>query len=79
LGKRLLRAVFENYRSGPIFGLVLFHGLRYVLILTKNGLGYMLGDFFSQTHLFAQVTVKNKMSIFTLKEPKTGKEADTRT
>jgi hypothetical protein len=28
-----------------IIGETFFHGTSYVLILTKNGLGYILGDF----------------------------------
>jgi hypothetical protein len=35
-----------------------FDGKRCMLILTKNGLGYSLGDFFSQTHLVTLAVAK---------------------
>jgi hypothetical protein len=37
---------FESHRS---FLVTFFHGTRYVLICTKNGLGYYLGDSFSNS------------------------------
>jgi hypothetical protein len=42
--------LFENYRSCPYFWATFFHGKGDVLILIKNGLGYILGHFL-QTHL----------------------------
>jgi hypothetical protein len=42
---------FENYRSIPHFGYTFFYGKSYELILTKNGLGFILGEFFSLHHL----------------------------
>jgi hypothetical protein len=45
---------FENYRSSPHLCYTVFTGIDYVLILTKNGLGYILGHF-SQTHLVTLV------------------------
>jgi hypothetical protein len=41
---------FENYRSRSIFWQLFSEGGNYALILTKDGLGYILG-YFSQTHL----------------------------
>jgi hypothetical protein len=41
-------ALFKKLR--PNFVATFFHGKNCVLILTKNGLGYIWGDF-SQTHL----------------------------
>jgi hypothetical protein len=38
----------SNYRRGPNFWDTIFHGKSFVSNLTKNGLGYTLGDFFSQ-------------------------------
>jgi hypothetical protein len=41
---------FESYKSCPkIFNFIRGKGAS--IVLTKNGLGYILGDFFSQTHL----------------------------
>jgi hypothetical protein len=37
---------FENYKSSLIFWLLYSAEKSYVLILAKNGLGYILGDFF---------------------------------
>jgi hypothetical protein len=37
----------ENNRIGPIFWATFCHGTIYVLIMTKNGLGSILGDFFT--------------------------------
>jgi hypothetical protein len=39
--------VIENYRISPSVWATIFHGKFYVLILTKNELGYILGDFFT--------------------------------
>jgi hypothetical protein len=38
---------FKNYRGGTNFSTTLLHSTSYVLILTKNGLGFTLGDFFT--------------------------------
>jgi hypothetical protein len=38
---------FENCRSSPNFRAAIFSGKNYALILTYNGLVYILGDFFS--------------------------------
>jgi hypothetical protein len=43
--------LFENCKSSPNSWAIFFHGTSCVLLLTKNGLGYILGGFFSQTHL----------------------------
>jgi hypothetical protein len=46
IGRILLTTVsFFRYKSGPNF---LFHGKSCVLILAKDSLGYVLGDFFTQ-------------------------------
>jgi hypothetical protein len=42
---------FLSYRSSPHFWATLFCGLRSAPNMTENDLGYILGDFFSQTHL----------------------------
>jgi hypothetical protein len=39
-----------NYRRSANYKATFFYSTRYVLILTKHGLGYILGDFL-QTHL----------------------------
>jgi hypothetical protein len=49
LGDCLLGAVFLTYRSSPHFWTTFFHCKSDVLILTKNGLGYILGDFFTNS------------------------------
>jgi hypothetical protein len=41
---------FFNYRSSPNVLDYLFHGERYVPSLPKNGLGYISGDFFSNSY-----------------------------
>jgi hypothetical protein len=40
-----------NYKSSPHFLGYSFPQSGYELILAKNGLRYILGDFFSQKHL----------------------------
>jgi hypothetical protein len=40
---------FENYKSSAHLWGTFSHGTSYVLILTKNGLGYILGDFFTNS------------------------------
>jgi hypothetical protein len=40
--------VIEKYRIIPDTLATIFRGKIYVLMLTKNGLGYILGDFFHQ-------------------------------
>jgi hypothetical protein len=37
---------FGNFRSSTTSWAAFVHGTSYVLIVTKNGLGYILGDFF---------------------------------
>jgi hypothetical protein len=39
--------LLENYRSNPHFKATLFNGFIYALILTIDGFGYILGDFFT--------------------------------
>jgi hypothetical protein len=39
----------ENFRSSPKSRASLFHDSRYILILTKNGLSLILGDFFTNS------------------------------
>jgi hypothetical protein len=47
---------WENYRNGQKFGL-LFSAVKVnAKILTKSSLGYILGDFFSKTHLVTMRT-----------------------
>jgi hypothetical protein len=38
---------FENYKSSPNFGATFSYGKLFALILTKNVLGHILGDFFA--------------------------------
>jgi hypothetical protein len=38
---------FENYRSSVYFWNTFFNSTSYVLSLTKNCLGYIVGDFFT--------------------------------
>jgi hypothetical protein len=45
-----LVAFFKNYRSSKHNWATVFQNKSYLLILTKNGLGYILGEF-SKTHL----------------------------
>jgi hypothetical protein len=40
---------FVNCKSSPQFWATLSHSLGYALILAKNGLGYILGEFFSNS------------------------------
>jgi uncharacterized membrane protein SpoIIM required for sporulation len=41
---------FENKKVAFILGYVLFTcGVGYALMLTKNGLGYIMGDFFTNS------------------------------
>jgi hypothetical protein len=48
VGDSLLRAIFEKYINIPNFGLMVSKAkVRHVLILTKYGLGCILGDFFT--------------------------------
>jgi hypothetical protein len=39
----------ENYRNSPQFCATYFQSRDYVSILTKNGLGYILGDYFTNS------------------------------
>jgi hypothetical protein len=41
----------KNCRDSPKFWATSFHDQVYALILTKNRLGYILGDFFQKTRL----------------------------
>jgi hypothetical protein len=50
-----LEAFFENYRSSQNHWATVSRGKNYVIIMTKNGLGYILADFFSQLHLVTLV------------------------
>jgi hypothetical protein len=44
------RQFIENYKCSPQFcAATFFHGEGYALILTKNWLGYILGDFFENS------------------------------
>jgi hypothetical protein len=40
---------FDNLQTIPNFGLLFFHGKSYALTLRTNGLGYILGDFFTNS------------------------------
>jgi hypothetical protein len=40
-----LTCFFLNDRSSPHFGLLVPHSTSYILILSKNEFGYILGDF----------------------------------
>jgi hypothetical protein len=42
-----LGSFLENYKSSVIFFETFFHCASYVSVLTKNDLGSLLGDFFS--------------------------------
>jgi hypothetical protein len=42
-----LGSFLENYCCSPKFLTSFFNGQSYVLILTNNGLGYILGDFYT--------------------------------
>jgi hypothetical protein len=42
----LVTYICVNWRSSPNFGANFYYGKSDVIILTKNGLGYILGDFF---------------------------------
>jgi hypothetical protein len=42
--------LFENYISIAKFWATLFHSASYVLVLIKNGLGHILGDFFTNSY-----------------------------
>jgi hypothetical protein len=39
--------LFANYRNSPDYWATHFRDKSYVLIMTKIGLGYILGDFFT--------------------------------
>jgi hypothetical protein len=52
--------LLENYRSTPLFRASLFHA-AHAHVLTKNGLGYILGDFLL-THLVARARSKDVFS-----------------
>jgi hypothetical protein len=51
---------FENYGRSPNFVATFFHGRSDVLVLTKNGLGYIWGDFF--THHLVTLTASPPVS-----------------
>jgi hypothetical protein len=40
------KQLYVKYRRSSNFGRTFFHRKSVVFILTKNGLGYILGDFF---------------------------------
>jgi hypothetical protein len=40
---------FEDYKISPIYWATFFNGKSYAYNLTKNGLGYILGDFFTSS------------------------------
>jgi hypothetical protein len=48
---------FKNYTSSPKLWATLFQRIDYVLILTKNGLGYSLGDFFTNSSGLPEVII----------------------
>jgi hypothetical protein len=48
LGNLGIEQFFENYKADQMFGLLLNEKSN-VLILTKNGLGYILGGFFTKS------------------------------
>jgi hypothetical protein len=45
---RIFAYIFENYESSPKVCSTIFNGKSCVLISTKNGFGYILGDFFTK-------------------------------
>jgi hypothetical protein len=49
MGDCLLVQLYENCRIGPHFCATLFPSIDYVFFLTKNGLGYISGDFFANS------------------------------
>jgi hypothetical protein len=49
-GGCLLRAgFFRNYRSSAHYWTIFLHLISYIFILSKNGLGHILGDFFTNS------------------------------
>jgi hypothetical protein len=49
MGECLLLAVFITYKSSPSFCGTFCYGKNYELVLAKNGLGYILGNFFANS------------------------------
>jgi hypothetical protein len=53
----------ENYGNSTNNWATIFHGKKCVLIFTRNGLGYILGDFFTNAHanpsIFGQFSARN--------------------
>jgi hypothetical protein len=48
-GDWLLYTFFDKYKSSSQFWATFVHGKGYAVILTKNGLGHILGDFFKNS------------------------------
>jgi hypothetical protein len=55
IGRLFSLGSYFDYRSSQNISATFFHYKSSVSILTKYGLGYILGDFFSQTHLVTLV------------------------
>jgi hypothetical protein len=45
----LIEGIFEYYRTSPNFGLLFFHGKSKISFFDKNGLGYNLGVFITNS------------------------------
>jgi hypothetical protein len=74
---------FENYRSSPHFCTTFSQSIDYVLILTNNALGYILGDFFinpsghpgdNEQLVFYNVVSKNWRQVMRLSLPTPAKQ-----
>jgi hypothetical protein len=50
MGGCFLWAVLKNYRNSPLFWATFYPSLDDVFIFTKNGLGYILGYFFTSSY-----------------------------
>jgi hypothetical protein len=68
---------FKSYISSAKFWATIFHGTTYVLILTKYGLGYFLGDFFHKSYLVALDVVFTRIFIAVKKVVKTKRTGPT--
>jgi hypothetical protein len=51
LGGRLFGQFFNISEIAQFWGATVFHRASYVFILTRRGLGYILGDFKKKTNL----------------------------
>jgi hypothetical protein len=63
IGRTVHGQCLENGESSHILGLHFFRGKTHALILTKNGLGNILGDFFHK-HIWSPWRAVNKKAVF---------------